>query len=341
MTGMHHLSQIATFLVMGITTVFAVCHATRAEDTPSAANGVCLFRSGFEPDSHIIHRGDPATSDATIVGEDRSVAPPNDWIEDINNSENLGRFSLQYQGGDTTMRFARIVPEPENPDNQVLHFWLRHPNVDNGSKGRIQGNIYAGRNDRMIGINELYQSIRVLLHEDMQVVKTYPRRISWLTIMEVWNNIQWSDDPYPFRITVGMGKLSVTESELYFMVDAEDYEYATGNRRGRYVRIWHEMNTEIPIPIGRWITLEYYIREGDKSDGRFYMAMTPEGGEKQVVFDIQNYTHNTKDPNPEGITHWNPIKLYTSRDLIHYVQREGKALQLYWDDLAIWRDRRP
>ncbi len=75
-----------------------------------------------------------------------------------------------------------------------------------------------------------------------------------------------------------MGKPSATERELYFMVDAEDYEYGAGNRRGRYVRIWHEMNTEIPIPIGRWITLEYYIREGDKRDERFYMAMTPEGG---------------------------------------------------------------
>ena len=138
-----------------------------------------------------------------------------------------------------------------------------------------------------------------------------------------------------------MGKPSVTESDLYFMVDAEDYEYGTGNRRGRYIRIWHEMNAEIPISIGRWTTLEYYIREGDKRDGRFYMAMTPEGGQKQIVFDIPNYTYNTKDPNPEGITHWNPIKLFTSRDLIHYVQREGKALQLYWDDLAIWRDRRP
>jgi hypothetical protein len=44
-----------------------------------------------------------------------------------------------------------------------------------------------------------------------QAVKTYPNRISWLTIMEVWNNIQWSDDPYPFRITaVRSGSFSIS-----------------------------------------------------------------------------------------------------------------------------------
>jgi hypothetical protein len=301
----------------------------------SEKNTVLLFNSGFESGSKILHGKEPFTSDDDIVGKDLSAPSPNDWDIDIDKSNNLGQFNLQYQGGDTTMRTARIIPEPGNPENHVLHFWLNQANVGKGSKGRIQANIYESQNNKIEGIKKLYQSVKLFLHEDMEVVKSYPNKISWLTILEVWNNIQWIDDPFPYRLTVGIGKPSSESRELHFMVDAEDYEYATESSKGRYVKIWHEMNTDISVPIGSWVVLDYYLEEGDGQNGRFYMAMTPEGGEKQVIFDIRNFTHNTKDPNPDGITLWNPMKLYTSKGLVNYVRSEGKALQVYWDDFII------
>ena len=175
----------------------------------------------------------------------------------------------------------------------------------------------------------------------MEVIKKYPDKISWLTIFEVWNNIQWIDDPYPFRITAGIGKPTADTNDLYFMVGAEDYQYPSENNHGQYIEIWHEMNTEVSVPIGKWVTLEYYIKEGNNQTGRFYMLMTPEGGEREVVFDIRNFTHNTNDPHPDGIKLWNPMKLYTSRELVDYVRGQGKALQLYWDDFSIWKERLP
>lgn len=316
-----------------------------AEDNPVnkmlEKNSKLLFNSGFESGSKIIHGKDPFTSDDDIGGIDISVSSPNDWVTDIDNSSYLGLFNLQYQGGDTTMRIARIVPEPGNPENQVLHFWLNEPNVNNGSKARIQANIYESQNDKINGTKELYQSVRLYLPEDMEVVKKYPNKISWLTILEVWNNIQWIDDPFPYRLTVGIGKPSAESRDLHFMVDAEDYEYATESSKGRYVELWHDMNTNVSVPIGNWVVLEYYLKEGNQQNGRFYMAMTPEGGEKQVIFDIRNFTHNTNDPNPDGITLWNPMKLYTSKDLVNYIRGEGKTLQVYWDDLEIRGNRKP
>ena len=305
--------------------------------------GVLLFNSGFEPGSRIVHGQDPFTSDDNIVGKDLSVSPPNDWVEDIKRSPNLGKFSLQYQGADTTIRFTRIIPEPGNPGNHVLHFRINEGwvNTKGSNLARIQANIYASSDKKVEGIKELYQTVRLFLHPDMEVVKTYPEKISWLTIMEVWNNHGWEDVPYPFRITVGMGKPSSGNQGLFFMVDAEDYNYRTATTSSGYVKIWHEMNTSVTIPIGKWMTLEYFIKEGHAQNGRFYMAMTPEGGKKQVIFDIQNFTHNTKDPDPDGITLWNPMKLYTSRTLANFVRDEGKALQIYYDDFAVWKDRVP
>lgn len=301
--------------------------------------GVLLFRSGFEPESRITHLGDPFTASDKIIGRDLSVPPPNDWVQDIDNSNQLGNFRVQYQGADTTRRLARIIPEPGNPDNRVLLFRINEPWVNQfGSHlARVQANIYDTWPDsHMEGIRELYQKVRLYMHEDMEILKSYPHSIDWLTIFELWNNQTWDNVPYAFRITVGTGKPLPESRELYFMIEAEDYD----TERGR-MKIWNEMETGIPVPIGRWMTLEFYVREGNDETGRFYMAMTPEGGDKKVIFDVRNYTHNTEDPDPTGIKFWNPMKLYTSSHLTSFVRDHGKSLQVYWDDLEIWKDRRP
>jgi hypothetical protein len=305
-----------------------------------AQKPVLLFNSGFEENSKVIPRSKAVDTDDDIVGKDLSLDGPNDWVEDIDENSQLGNFNLQYQGGDISMRFARIVPEPNNPDNKVLHFWVNQPNV-NGTKARIQANIYESRAQKMEGIKELYQSVRIFIPKEMEVLKSYPGKIGWFTILEVWNNIQWIDDPFPFRITAGIGKPTAEKSELHFLVGAEDYEYANDDNKGKYIELWHEMNTKINVPLGKWITLEYYIKEGDKNTGRFYMLMTPDGGEKQMVFDIHNYTHNSNDPDPDGITLWNPMKLYTSKNLVNFVKKQGLALELYWDDFVIWKNKLP
>ena len=306
-------------------------------------NGVLLFNSGFEPGSRIVHGSNPFTSDDKIAGKDLSVTPPNDWIEDFKKSPNLGNFSFQYQGADTTKRIARIIPEPGNPDNHVLLFRINEPwaNAKGHNLARIQANIYEAPDKEVKGIKVFYQKVRIFLHEDMEILRSYPLRIHWLTIMEVWNNHTWGDDPYPFRIAVGMGKPSSVKEGLFFKVGAQDYAYRTDSIRGGYTTLWDEMNTNIEIPFGKWVTLEYFINEGNVQSGHFYMTMTPEGGEKTVVFDIRNFTHNTKDPDPQGITLWNPMKLYTSRDLVNFVKSEGKSLQIYFDDFEFWKDRVP
>ena len=39
-------------------------------------------------------------------------------------------------------------------------------------------------------------------------------------------------------------------------------------------------------------------------------------------------THNTHDPNPNGLGEFNPIKVYTSKGLIGYMKGRGKTLQI-------------
>ena len=71
------------------------------------------------------------------------------------------------------------------------------------------------------------------------------------------------------------------------------------------------------------------------------MAITPDGGEKKLVFDIHNFTHNSKNPAPKGLTGYNPLKLYTSKELVTFVKNQGKTLQIYWDDFKLWTNKQP
>lgn len=315
-------------------TILFILMAGCSSDTASERErqeGELIFQSGFEDDSRVVRRN----GDSDVVGIDRSLSANNDWVKDLDDHPDIGEFNIQYQGGDSTMRFARIISEPGNPENKVLHFWLDQPNVDN-QKGRIQANVYGNR-----GLREVYQSVRMFLHDDFNAVRTFPEKIHWLTIAEFWNNITWSQSvPHGFRITLGLGKPMVGESDLYFIVDAQDCElFADGKQK--YTTIWAETNEAVMVPVGEWFTLDYYYKEGDDEGGRFYLSIIPEDGVRQVVFDLRKITHNTQDPSPDGLGHFNPIKLYTSKKLIEYMRDNGKTLQLYWDDLMLWKNRRP
>lgn len=306
----------------------------KAENVKSSA--VLLFNSGFEPGTKIKNGNNAFNSDDDLIGEDNSVSRPNNWITDLDNSSLVGRFNLQYQGGDTTQRFARIIPEPGNPSNHVLHFWLNEANVD-GSKGRIQANLYGAEE----GLKEFYQSVRVFLPEDFNTVRRFPDKISWLTIVEFWNNITWSQSvPHGFRITLGIGKAAGADSDLYFILDGQDCELFPDNSQ-KYTTLWADKSIGVNVPVQKWFTMDYYYKEGNCENGRFWMAVTPEGGEKQVVFDIKNFTHNSNDNNPDGVTDFNPMKLYTSKKLIDYMRSHGNTLQIYWDDFKLWKDKTP
>lgn len=290
-----------------------------------------IFQSGFEPDSKVISRG----ADADIVGVDNSFYEKNDWVNDLDNHPDIGNFNLQYQGGDSNQRYAKIIQEPGNSKNHVLQFWLNEPNVG-GKKGRIQANLYGGG-----GLKEFYQSERVFLHNDFNTVRTFPEEIHWLTIAEFWNNITWSQNvPNRYRLTLGIGKPVKEESNLFFIVDGQDCELFEDNSQ-KYTTLWSEINNEVKVPIGKWFTLEYYYKEGDTGNGRFYMSIQPEGEEKIVIFDITQVTHNSGDSNPDGVSDFNPLKLYTSKQLIEYMNSKNKTLQIYWDDFKLWKNKIP
>jgi hypothetical protein len=242
-------------------------------------------------------------------------------------------MQVQYTGGDSTKRYIKVDIDPTNPGNHALHFWLNDAWLasEGQIKARAQTNLYGIKG----GFKEFYQSVRVFLTEDFNSIKTYPQKIPWCTISEFWNNEWWVEgEPYGFRVTLGIGKDEAPKNDLYFILEAED----AGQKL-----VWRAdpAQSNIAVPVAKWFTMDYYFKEGNKETGRFYLAITPDGGKKQVVYDVTNFTHMTKDPAPNGLTGYNPMKLYTSSALVSYVKSQGKTLQIYWDDFKLWKNKQP
>lgn len=286
-----------------------------------------LFQSGFEGHTSIVPAGQ---YNHRIVGKEGTLVK-SDWGADIESI--MDRISITYTKGDSTKRLASIVPDPVNPKNKVLRFLIKEPwMTDTTEKARIQCDFYGIKK----GLKEFAQSVRVYLHEDMNELRHYPDAIHWFTIVELWNNVAWRPMiPYGGRLTLGITKPVADESDFYFEVDAQDIDRNQPADK-RFKSLWIEKNHEVKVPVGEWFTLEYYYKEGDKDNGRFYMTIETKDGNKQTVFDITNLTHNSQDSSPDGITDFNPLKLYTSKEVANYMKAKNKALQIYWDDLKLW-----
>lgn len=284
-----------------------------------------IFHSGFEPNTETIGQN-PLNCD--LIGADLIVSPPNDWVNDLETNPAIGDFSIQYQGGEDTSRLAEITTDPTNASNKVLWFWIKHPNITSPSrKGRIQANIY----NNPAGYTNLYYSIRLFIPTDLDTLKYIPAPITWFTLMEFWNNPNWTGNPYPFRITVNLQKLGFTTDSLHFGVHGQ---VDTGN----WTDVWDTTNTNFSVPVGKWMNIEINIVEGDSSTGRFFMAVTPDSSTKTVVYNLNEYTHHPSDPSPDGFTHFNPFKLYTDGVLIDSLRNWGKLTNVYWDDFELWKD---
>ncbi|MEO6566649.1 MAG: hypothetical protein ABIO63_11530 [Casimicrobiaceae bacterium] len=253
-------------------------------------------------------------------------------LKSPSNAVDINSLSIQLAGGDGSERRARLVADPNDPGNELLHFWLRSANVRDANnqpyKGRVQFNSYS---TEAVGVREVKFSARMFITSDINLLRNMRNSFSWMTISEWWNNASWTGEKFPFRITVNIAKPSaVAGSPLNFSVVAQSQDAGSGAWNNA---LWRATNTQVQVPVGQWVTIEYFFREGTSSNGRFYMAMVPDGGTRKVLFDVTGWTRHPDDPAPDGIKHINPMKLYTSKVLIDNVRNAGGVLQMYWDDI--------
>lgn len=263
----------------------------------------------------------------------RTDAEDSEW--DILQSHNcIGDFHISYEDGERDQRYAEICADPTDSENNVLKFKIIEPHIREGDhkKGRVQANLNSNQ-----CVKEFYQTVRLYLHPDMEYLKQWDEKVNWLSFFEFWNNANFAGERNPFRVSVSLFKTKKGPvNDMYFAVVGD-----RDIRLGGWDPIWVEINEDFSVPFGVWMEIEMYILEGDENSGRFYMAVTPDGGEKNVLFNVTNYTQHPREKFPDGYTHINALKFYTSDKLIEFMSDNNKNLEIYWDDWTFYRNKTP
>ena len=267
--------------------------------------------------------------------EEEAVIPSGNQAYDIfllrRPSGEQGALAIQYEGGTSMDRFAQVAADPTKPGNNVLQYWLKEaliPGQTPGSlKGRIQMNL-ANLNAALV-----YQRYRMYLPADLDLYRAYPKSNTWFTINELWAGAPWKGDAWPFRISLNIVKQTGVGSPLWFAASASvDVD-------GVWRSVWTGVNETFEVPIGEWFDMEMGYKQGDANTGRFYLAVKRESDAvKTVVLNVTNWTYHPLAPQPVPLTHWQPLKLYLSSDIVDYVRNNGGVTQVYWDDLEIWKE---
>lgn len=291
----------------------------------SSPDTTLVFQSGFEPNTRIINQ---TAADANIVGPDLALKTLNNWRENLENHPKIGYAAIQYQGGNPKQRLAEIGFDPQSMENRVLKFWLKAPNVDAGA-GRVQMNLYGNRE-----IRKMAYTCRMLIPGNLKRLRNARFGVKWLTLMEFWNNANWTGQKFPFRITVNLKKPALENRPFTIGVTAQVYE--NERRKWKEQPVWDYLDTSFEVPLDHWMEWEVLFVEGNRNTGRFRLSVTPEGGERTVIHDIRNYTYHPDDPHPDGLNHFNPMKLYTSAKVINYMAHDNNYLQVYWDDFKFY-----
>ena len=292
-----------------------------------------FFKSGFESNVYLTQyelNGSVNQNNADIYGTDSITGY--DWENDLDNDSAVGTFRIYYEVGDTSAAKASITNDPLDNTNKVLKFQLDSANVPNG--GNPKGRIQAAVNNN-VNLKEFSFKVRLFIHPEIDTLKYYNDDFNWFTLMEFWNN--GSFQPFPFRITLNIQKPDTTVgSNLYFGTHGQTKDTINSV----WNNVWGEVDSSYTVPTGQWLTFETYFFEGDSSNGRYKVTIRDTLNNMHTLFDITDYTHHPHDPSPDGVTNFNPMKLYTSGILIDGMNSVNSELSVFWDNFEFWIDSR-
>jgi len=281
-----------------------------------------IFHSGFEPGTTTIDQNEDS---GDLTGVDLSMPTANDWDLDLDDHPNIGRFEFRYQDGNETQRLADLLDDPTTPGNKVLNFRI---DSTESSRGRVQTNLYSNE-----GLTNFHYSTRLYLPANLNALKEAPFSFDDFNLMEFYNNANWSGEGRRFKMSLDLIKETELTDSLHFRFQSKNYSSGGWNDD-----VWGSVNESFIVPVQKWMTLDIYFQEGNACQGRFVIRATVEGEAPVIVFDVKNCTNHPYDTSPDGMAHFNPMKLYAHKDIVDHVGTTGTPLNINWDDFSLWKD---
>lgn len=250
----------------------------------------------------------------TTYGGGSTIQP---WYSDI---QKLGYPEFGFDPSD---QFRKIEMVTDN-GLKVLHAEIiaNDPN----DAGRFQAATYLPSKD--LGI--YHHTQRIKFGADVANIQTYSGAInsrsgsSWFTVFETWMKGN------QYRMNVGFNKLSGVNQPIRWEIGAE-------NTSG-WQEIWPtQINSSVPVPFGKWFTMDVLIKSGEGSNGQFKVIITVDGESPVVLFDVKN---TTTVPGNSSILRnkIDNMKFYMGDALVDLMLGTNKKLEVFYGDYKIFKD---
>jgi hypothetical protein len=229
-------------------------------------------------------------------------------------------------GGGTSYAFQEIRKDPTDANKSALYAQSIDDDPNVGGTSRAQLSLVFKKG---INLPIYHTSHRMYLNPDIGFLTNYPASIHWFTLFEIWNQHQeeWSGDQAgSCRWNLALYKESGAGQPLYWQVEAELMQPNTE----KY--LWKVSNDSVPIPLGKWFTLDVNMKRGDESNGRFTIKITVDGV-TSIICDETNTTIYPGHPEIQ-VSAFQPFKLYTSDAILDWMRANNKSISAYYNDFT-------
>lgn len=306
------------------------------------------FKSGFEGSTMVVDNswGNSVYPDLydDLQGSQSSLYP-SDWDIDLEYVTALGDFEymvIYYDGGINSQRLASIVsdpaPDPGNYGDKALKFSITQAyqqgyKIDANSIGKVAlryKNVNTETEILGTGFEEFHFGVKIYIPPSYDNLKDFGNinyQNTWFTLMEFFNDDGTDLNVRKFRIHLNLIKLEGSQ-ELNFRVKAQELA-SDGWTNDRW-----EVTGDYDVPTGEWLDLDIYYKEGDSITGKFELKVN----DTDLDISVNNWTTHQNDDEPNGMTFFNPLKLYTGGQEIEDYQLKGVDVEVYWDDFIIYDD---
>ncbi len=209
------------------------------------------------------------------------------------------------------------------------------PNTSGTTRAQMSMRFASG-----VNLGVYHTSHRMYIHPDFDFLKTYTlKKIDWSIIFEIWNEDGISKGIFPDGDVAGSCRWSFSienagTNKPWFWKIRGDYMQPNALKNKGF---WIYTNTAVPIPLGKWFTLDMYMKRGDGTNGKMIITITPDGGAPVTLFNISNSTVYPGRPEL-NLYSWQPFKFYFNPIYLDYMKSKGKTLGVHYNDFKWYKN---
>jgi hypothetical protein len=235
--------------------------------------------------------------------------------------------------GGISYAYQKIENDPIQPVTKAMYAAILDddPNVSGTTRAQMSLRFKDG-----VNLPVYHTSHRMYLNPDIAYMQNYSSSITWFELFEIWNKHvdTWDGDVAgSARWSLYVYKDSGVGQPLYWVMKSEYMQPANM----AYQNIWKATNRTIALPIGKWFTLDMYMKRGEGSEGRLILKITPDGEPTKTLFDIVNSTIYPGHPEIQ-LKSWQPFKLYLDDAYLDWMRTNGKRISAYYNDFKWYQN---